>query len=73
LQSKAFQNIRNLGFLVWKYSIWQPWSWPSCRQQFLFCCGPSFLRKANFEICYVIVRPYVRTGTKNYDCIPLIW
>jgi hypothetical protein len=23
---QAFQNISKLGFLVWKYTIWQPWS-----------------------------------------------
>jgi hypothetical protein len=23
--SKAFQNGSKLGFLVWKYPIWQPW------------------------------------------------
>jgi hypothetical protein len=27
--SKALPNIPKLGFLVWKYTIWQPWSWNS--------------------------------------------
>jgi hypothetical protein len=24
---KALQNLPKLGFLVWKYTIWQPWTW----------------------------------------------
>jgi hypothetical protein len=25
--SKTIQNLPKLGFLVWKQTIWQPWSW----------------------------------------------
>jgi hypothetical protein len=25
-QSSALQNLHKLGFLVWKETIWQPWS-----------------------------------------------
>jgi hypothetical protein len=27
--SKALQNLPKLGFLVWQYTIWQPWLRPS--------------------------------------------
>jgi hypothetical protein len=30
--SKALQNLRKLGFLVWKHIIWQPWARPSAKQ-----------------------------------------
>jgi hypothetical protein len=26
IRSKAFQNVPKLGGLVWKQTIWQPWS-----------------------------------------------
>jgi hypothetical protein len=37
--SKALQNLPKLGFLVWKQTIWQPWSAPSffwSRQGWIF-------------------------------------
>jgi hypothetical protein len=37
LHSKALQNLPNLGFLVWKYTIWQPWLYGAVCQTTIYC------------------------------------
>jgi hypothetical protein len=34
---RSLQNLPKLGFLVWKYAIWQPWCARKSRMQYLNC------------------------------------
>jgi hypothetical protein len=49
---KTLQNLPKLGFLVWKYAIWQPW-WSSSLVKLLAhpqkVSDPNFDKSGNFE------------------------